>query len=182
MKKVVSFLCFMVFALTASFSQNIPPAPEDKAVVYFLRPYSLGFAINFSYFDGDQLVGRFKGNKYTRYECEPGTHLFWARSENRDFIEADVEAGKIYFIEAKPRMGGLKAAVFITPVDPKTHDMKRIVKLMNKRGPETFTAEKLAADQADLAVAIENGLQKYKEHQDAGKVFKKLEKGMFYTE
>src|SRR5688500_8701014 len=79
-------------------AQIIDPAPADKAVIYFVRPSFLGFAINFSYFDSTRLIGKFKGPAYIRYTCDPGSHLFWARSENRDFVEAEVEAGKIYFI------------------------------------------------------------------------------------
>src|SRR5258708_5671525 len=86
-------------------AQEIPPAPEGKSVVYFVRSSSLGFAVNFSYFDSAALIGRFNGPKYIRYECAPGSHLFWARSENRSFVEAQLEAGKIYFIQAIPKMG-----------------------------------------------------------------------------
>src|SRR5688572_28868858 len=97
--------------------QTLEPAPLNKAVVYFVRPTSIGFAINFSYFDSTQLIGKFNGPAYIRYECEPGKHLFWACSENRDFVEAEVEAGKIYFIEAAVMMGAVKAAVDLKPLD-----------------------------------------------------------------
>src|SRR5262245_4332351 len=117
-------VCVLVSATT--FAQGITPAPDDKAVVYFVRTSSLGFAINFSYFDSTKLIGRFNGPKYIRYECAPGAHLFWGRSENRDFVEAEVEAGKIYFIEAIPKMGAMKAAIQLEPVDP--NDPKKMEK------------------------------------------------------
>src|SRR5687768_7278818 len=99
MKKQIFLVVLFLLITISLIAQNIEPAPPDKAVIYFTRTGSLGLAINFSYFDSTKLVGVFNGPKYIRYECEPGTHLFWARSENRSFIEGEVEAGKIYFIE-----------------------------------------------------------------------------------
>src|SRR6478609_10901232 len=140
MKKL--FFVFTFLISTLSFGQTIPPAPADKAVVYFTRTSSLGFAINFIYFDSLQAIGRFTGPKYMRYECEPGTHLFWVRSENKDFVEAEVEAGKTYFIEAIPKMGALKAAVELLPVNPADiKHMSKILALLKKKPAESFTNE-----------------------------------------
>ncbi|MEI6682881.1 MAG: hypothetical protein WCO44_09655 [Bacteroidota bacterium] len=129
------FLITLFLTLTTSlFSQEIPPAPSNKAVVYFVRPSSTGFAINFSYFDSTKLIGIFAGKGYFRYECEPGTHLFWARSENKDFVESHVEAGKIYFLEAVVQMGWVKAQVALEPVDPNNaKKMKGILKVLAKK-------------------------------------------------
>lgn len=162
--------------------QGLSPAPADKAVVYIVRTSSLGFAINFSYFDSTQLIGRFNGPKYIRYECEPGTHLIWGRSENRDFIEADLEAGKIYFIEATPKMGAMKAAIELKPVDPNdAKKMEKILKLINKKPSQSFTEAELAADEKELGDAIVRGLEKYKEEKASGKVIAQLPKTMFYS-
>jgi len=164
------------------YGQEIPPAPEDKAVIYFVRISSLGFAINFSYLDSATLIGRFNGPKYIRYECAPGKHLFWVRSENRDFIEAEVEAGKIYFIEAIPKMGALKAAVELSPIDPANKKtMDKVFKLMSKKPSESFTPEELQSDTKELAEPIRKGLEKYAEEKKKGKENVKLEKTMNYT-
>lgn len=142
----------------------------------------MGFAINFSYFDSTQLIGKFNGPAYIRYTCEPGTHLFWARSENKDFVEADLEAGKIYFIEAVVNMGGLKAAVKLEPVDPKDEKtMQKVLKLLGKKTSESFTAEELKAEEEKMKDIIAKGLAKYNEEKQKGKPVAKLEKTMSYN-
>jgi hypothetical protein len=182
MRKLFILFIFTISNFGICFGQDIPSAPEGKAVVYFVRTSSLGFAINFTYIDSATLIGRFNGPKYIRYECEPGTHLFWARSENRDFIEAEVETGKIYFIEATPKMGALKAGVSLTPIDPADKKtMDKVFKLMNKKSSESFTKEELEADAKELEEVIAKGLEKYSEEKAQGKVNIRLEKTMNYT-
>jgi len=163
-------------------SQEIPPAPADKAVVYFVRTSGLGFAINFTYLDSATLIAKENGTNYVRYECVPGRHLFWVRSENRDFVEAELEAGKIYFLEAVPTMGAIRAAAHLRPVDPSKEDvMKRISKLMNKKKPETPTPEELQKESEEMKDVITKGLEKYREEKEKGKKVAQLEKHMFYT-
>src|SRR5688572_16620712 len=117
-KVIFSTLFLMNYIICLSQdSFEVAPAPQDKAVVYFVRTSGMGAAINFTYFDSATVIGRSNGTNYIRYECQPGYHLFWGRSENRDFIEAELEAGKIYCIEAVPQMGAVKAGVKLRPVD-----------------------------------------------------------------
>ena len=180
MKKQLAVLA-LVLITSSLVAQDMEPAPTDKAVIYFTRTSSLGFAINFSYFDSTTVIGVFNGPKYIRYECEPGKHLFWARSENRDFVEAEVEAGKIYFIEALVKMGAVKAGVELEPVDPSdTKKMEKILKLMGKKESESFTAEELQKETERLGDAITSGLQKYEEDKKKGKTNAQLNKNMFY--
>ena len=182
MKKLTILTAVFLFINSISFGQNIEPAPANKAVIYFVRPSSLGFAINFTYFDSTQVIGKFNGPKYMRYECEPGTHLFWARSENRDFVRAEVEAGKVYFIEAVPKMGGIKAAVELVPVDPTDEKkMEKIIKLLAKKTAETFTQEELQTETKNFEDVIGRGLEKYKEETDQGKAPSQLKKEMHYS-
>ena len=160
-------------------AQEIAPAPDDKAVVYFIRASSMGFAIKFTYLDSASVIGRFNGPKYIRYECAPGHHLFWARSENRDFVEAEVEAGKIYFIEAMPQMGALKAGVHLKPVDPTDEKtLKRILKLMKKKKPESFTREELEKETERASEIIERGLERYQQEKEGQKPITRLENSM----
>jgi hypothetical protein len=180
-KQILLNIPFFLIALSV-FGQNINPAPADKAVVYFTRTSSLGLAINFSYFDSTQLIGVFNGPKYIRYECEPGRHIFWARSENKDFVEANIEAGKIYFIEAVPLMGAIKAGVDLQPVYPDDAKMmKKILKLMEKRSSESFSAEELQSETVRLQDAITRGMAKYIEEKNKGSYIPQLMKDMNYV-
>jgi hypothetical protein len=181
MKHFLTFSALLLAFVLPAQAQTIEPAPADKAVVYFARPSSVGFAINFSYFDSTQLIGRFNGPKYIRYECEPGRHLFWARSENRDFVEADLEAGKVYFIEASVRMGAMKAAVALLPVDPNDPKaMKGILRLLGKQQSQSFTPQQLASSEKDLDDAVRRGMEKYKEEKAKGKKIAQLTRDMYY--
>ena len=171
MKTLIAFVLVMVSVGLPVFAQLSIPRPSDgKAVVYFVRTSNMGMAINFSYFDSLTLIGRFAGPAYIRYECEPGHHLFWARSENRDFVEAELEAGKIYFILADVAMGGIKAQVDLVPVNPRNDSktMKRILKLIERQSGEQFTAEQLERDRADLEKAVERGMESYSKEQMRG--------------
>jgi hypothetical protein len=181
MKKQFLLIIPLFLLALSVIGQSIEPAPSDKAVVYFTRTSSLGLAINFSYFDSTKLIGLFNGPKYIRYECEPGRHLFWARSENRDFIEAEVEAGKIYFIQAFVNMGAIKAGVDLEPVDPNDiRMMKKIFKLLDKKSSMSFTEEELQSETARLQNAISRGIEKYNEEKNRGKIHSQLTKSMYY--
>ncbi|MFZ4522055.1 MAG: hypothetical protein ACOYNC_10130 [Bacteroidales bacterium] len=180
MKKLQLLLAIFICSISASIGQGIPPAPADKAVVYFIRSSNTGFAINFSYFDSDRLFGLFAGKGYIRYECSPGSHLFWARSENKDFVEAEVDAGKVYFIEAIVQMGFVKAAVRLQPIDPTNQrKMKGILKIIEKNEPESLTDEDVKIENEKFQDVITRGLEKYKEEKVNGEKFNRLEKTMF---
>jgi hypothetical protein len=182
MKKIAAIFSIGMLLYTKLVSQEIPPAPADKAVVYFVRTSGLGFAINFSYLDSATLIAKANGTNYVRYECNPGNHIFWARTENRDYVEAELEPGKIYFLEAVPTMGAIRAAVQLRPVDPSNADvMKRIFKLMNKKKAETPSPEELKKESEEMQEVITRGLEKYKEEKEKGKKPDRLEKHMYYT-
>jgi len=182
MKKSMLFVIPFFLTIFHSSAQQLEPAPAEKAVIYFARPSSTGFAINFSYFDSTKLIGIFNGPKYIRYECDPGPHLFWARSENVDFIEAEVEAGKIYFIEAIPQMGAIKAAVKLHPVDPKdAKKMGKIFKLMNKKPAASLPPSELEAETVRLQDAIYKGMEKYEAEKKKGKINARLNPSIYYT-
>ena len=180
--KTMTFLTVLLLALTTSLiGQDIQPAPSNKAVVYFVRASSYGFAINFSYFDSTKLIGKFAGQGYFRYECEPGSHLFWASSENKEFVEAYVDAGKIYFIEAIVKSGWGKARVELSPVDPNnSKEIKALCKVVNKKTSKSLSDEDLEARTEDLTKVISKSIKNYKEDKEKGRKIKRLEHNMFY--
>ena len=96
------------------------PAQElsaSKALVYFMRPSGFGFAINFQIWEGYKLIGLSQAKSYFAYQCEPGKHLFIGRAENKRALEADLEAGKSYYIITQVKMGGWKARMAFIPVN-----------------------------------------------------------------
>jgi len=167
--------------LKLSYAQEINAPANGKSVVYFMRISATEFGLKFSYFDKDKFIGEFNGPKYMRYECEPGEHLFWVNYGFRDFITAELEAGKIYFIEMKPVMNVMYTEWQLTPVDPK--DVKKFNKIQNlisKKPPETFSESELVVETQNLKEEIGEGLVKYEEFVKKGKPQSRLEKQMFY--
>lgn len=181
MKKLLTILVLLFMISSTTLCQEIPAAPADKAVVYFARTSSIGFAINFTYFDSAIVIAKLSGTNYVRYECTPGSHLFWGRSENKDFVEAELEAGKIYFIEVIPMMGVLKASILLNPVDPSEEKvMKRILKLLSKKVAEQIIPEEQEKETAAFQDVIAKGLEKYHQEKDRGQKISRLEKNMYY--
>ena len=155
----LALICTTISLLSA---QGFEAPSEGKAVVYFVRPSAMGAAINFRYFDNDQYIGKFNGAKYLRYECEPGEHLFWAKSENRDWVTAELEAGKIYIIHSKAQMGGLKARVQLVPVNvDDAKALKKINKLVDKKAPVEIKEAELLKMNTELVEYIAESLEKY---------------------
>jgi len=120
--KCILILMILVFMGCAGSSSYMQPATTmmqpsaDKAVVYFLRPSGIGFAINFQIWDGDRFIGLSQAKSYFGYQCEPGKHLFVGIAENKRGLEADLEAGKTYFAITQVRMGGWRARMAFIPV------------------------------------------------------------------
>jgi len=125
MKRYLNKLLLMVFALTmgcaGSSTYMVKGTPTQgptpgKAMVYFMRPSGMAFAINFQIWDGTHFVGLSQAKSYFAYQCDPGGHLFLGIAENKIAIEADLEAGKSYYIGTNVRMGVVKARLDFTPV------------------------------------------------------------------
>jgi hypothetical protein len=91
------------------------PAP-GKALVYFMRPSGMGFAVHFQIWDSDHFVGLSQAKSYSVYECAPGTHLFIGIAENKVALKADLDAGKSYYVGTNVRVGWAKARMQLTPV------------------------------------------------------------------
>ena len=111
-------------------ADQIVTAPEEgKAMVVFMRPSGLGFAIQSSVFeirDGEpELVGIVAAKKKVAYQLEPGKHLFMVVGESADFMSADLESDKTYYALVTPRMGMWKARFSLKPVHADELDTKQ---------------------------------------------------------
>jgi len=100
----------------------VVPAP-GKAMVVFMRPSGLGFAIQSSVFEirdnYPALVGIVAAKTKVAHQVNPGKYLFMVIGENADFMSADLVAGKIYYVRVEPRMGLWKARFGLVPVAQK---------------------------------------------------------------
>ena len=133
MKKLISmvvmFSAIMLFTGCAGSVKNMQPltpeqvvsAPEkDKAMVVFMRPSSIGYAIQSSVFEMKKstptLVGIVAAKKKVAYELDAGEHLFMVVGESADFMSANLEANKTYYALVTPRMGVWKARFSLKPI------------------------------------------------------------------
>ncbi len=138
-----------------------PPAP-GKAVVYFVRVSSLGFAVSFEFFHQDKYIGVFKGKNYMRYECDPGNTLFWASSENKEFVTADLQEGGTYIVIVDIEMGAWKARVGLSPITIQNNELfNRAKELVQSKPPVITPEDKIQSMNVKLADFIKEKLNQY---------------------
>jgi len=98
---------------------NTGPA-AGKSRVVFMRPSTLGFAIQSSVFEvvesQPRLVGIVAAKKKVSYEIDPGEHLFMVIGESADFMSAKLDPDKTYHALVTPRIGAWKARFSLRPV------------------------------------------------------------------
>jgi hypothetical protein len=100
---------------------SITPQPSaDKALVIFMRPSRYGGGIQASVYDtrgaSNEFIGIVSAKTKIAYQAGPGTHLFMVVGENADFMNANLEAGKTYYVLVSPRMGMWKARFSLLPI------------------------------------------------------------------
>jgi hypothetical protein len=117
-----------VFSLTGCASSLMKPATNQALAapsaqssrIVFLRPSSLGGAIQASLFDVSADQPRFIGVSSTKtkvvYDVPAGTRRLMVTSEAADFMEAKLAPGKTYYAVVTPRLGAWKARFSLWPV------------------------------------------------------------------
>ena len=126
-------------------SQGILAPSNDKALVRFMRPSGLGYAINFNIWDGDKVIGNSVAKAQFDYLADPGKHLFVAVAENKVFLEANLEPGKTYYIITRVYMGLWKARVAFLAINKGSEfwdKVKGYENELNKLEPNTESLKK----------------------------------------
>lgn len=156
----ILFLPFFAEAQTG----GIAPAPLDKSVVYFVRTQNSGSIEHTTHFDSTKVIGTLRWERYLRYECEPGRHLFWVKSGNRSFIRANLEAGKIYLVDVVLLSGDMVTCV---PVNSSEYNFQPIQKTIGRRPPEKFSRSELNAHQYVMHDEMMRGLNRLKKFDES---------------
>lgn len=98
-------------------SQTVVP---DDATVVFLRPSVFGGAVQASVYDvtgGQTIFGGIVSSKTSvQMHVPAGQHLFMVIGENADFMNAELSAGKTYYVWVRPRPGVWKARFSLIPI------------------------------------------------------------------
>lgn len=98
---------------------------EGKSLVYIIKS-GAGALVNFRAYLDDKFVGVLSSDNYVLVECDPGNHLFWTVSENRDYIEANLLSNKVYVLNAEGQMGAFVAGVSLSQLDPNEKSDKNL--------------------------------------------------------
>lgn len=142
--------------------QGFNPPVEGKAVVYFVRVSSYGFAVSFEFFHQDRYIGVFKGENYLRYECNPGEQLFWASSENKEFLTSELRPGGSYIVVVDVIMGVWKGHVGMTPISAADTDLfQRAKDVITSKAPVKITDAQIEKMNRKLSKFIPEMLDRY---------------------
>ena len=155
---------FLLASSTAIFAKGFQPPSEGKTVVYFARVTKWGGPVGFDFFHQDKYIGTFKNKNYMRYECDPGKQLFWASSENKEFITSDLVAGKSYIVIVNVIMGAWKGRVGLEPISVKdVEKFDRAKELIMERDPVVTSTEEINDTNKEMADFIKEKLDQYNE-------------------
>lgn len=105
--KIGMFSCFLLLISTSLNAQTeIPEVEEGKGLVVFYRAKKMkGGAIKFTVKDNRGEYGQLTNGSMISVPVEPGSNTFWSQVISNDSITFEVEAGKVYYIEATVKMG-----------------------------------------------------------------------------
>lgn len=91
------------------------PAP-GKALIVFMRAGRYAWMVEGEVWHGERFIGLMGARSKIAWPVDPGQHHFMVTSEVADFMVADVEAGKTYYVLVKARPGGAMARFSFRPL------------------------------------------------------------------
>lgn len=103
-------------------------AVSDRATIAFIRDSGVGFAVNFSIMDqAGNLLGDAVAKSHFALQLPAGRYFFFARGgENTDVVQADVSAGRVYYVHVVPRFGMWLARVELDPIKPNEQEARSL--------------------------------------------------------
>ena len=107
---------------TATADFQLPKLPgAGEAMVYVVRPSSMGSMVRFNVFVDDQEaaseVGYTRGSQYIYFSLRPGEHRIMSKAENWADTSVSVKASDVVFIEQDPSMGVVMARNSLVKLD-----------------------------------------------------------------
>ena len=101
---------------------KLPKYPDDgQAIVYIVRPSTVGGLIRFNVFLNDQEanseMGYTRGSQYIYFQVKPGEHKIQSKAENWSEWTINTKAGDINFIQQDAAMGFIMARNTIFKID-----------------------------------------------------------------
>ena len=130
--------------MTAGTGGALAAAPADKAVVVFVRPQFKGYAVSAAVYEDGRFIGIVMRDARLVHETDPGAHRYMVVSEAADFLDATLDAGKLYFVRVVPRMGAWRARFSLDPITPGGGEWSDLRTWVAESYPVTANAEGLA--------------------------------------
>ena len=153
-----------------------PPPGPDEAKVVFYRTSVLGASAHFPVFEvtdeGGRLIGFTETDCYFEYTCPPGVHLFLTWEEGDAFVEADLEPGKTYFIQAYSRFGVLAPRPGLAPVAKGSEQWKDLEEALPSLRCRALDPLEAAEFKARHAARLEQSHRAYVEGRRAPRVIR----------
>ncbi len=110
-KSLIVFVSLILSSCASTFQYNkiVQPNSNDKemATIYVLRTSSFGSAIKFGIYQDEKLIGKLGPKSYLAWTVKPdGKKLtIMSKSENKDMLTINPQAGKTYYIKQNVKMG-----------------------------------------------------------------------------
>ena len=145
----------------SAWGQGFTPPSKGKSVVYFVRVAAYQYSVPFTFFDGKSLIADFPSRYYFRYECEPGTHLFWASCENKEFLHADLKPNETYIVLAEALHGEGLPRVSLIPVNTKHKDFHKAKHIIFHKAPIEENEQTIKEENERMRGFIEKSVSEY---------------------
>ncbi len=110
-KSLIVVVSLILSSCASTFQYNKIAQPnsndEEMATICVLRPSSFGSAIKFGIYQDEKLIGKLGPKSYLAWTVKPdGKELtIMSKSENKDMLTINPQAGKTYYIKQKVKMG-----------------------------------------------------------------------------
>ena len=109
--------------------------PADKSMVIFVRTSGLGFQLNFTVIDGNgRFIGQVPAKGHVKHVTAPGHHRFIVWAENTEAMDAQLVAGRTYYVEVVPGMGRWTVRSDLFPIKRGSENWDEAVQRVNKTG------------------------------------------------
>jgi len=147
---------------------------KTEVIVYFVN-LARGWKVDL--FHQDQYIGEVKSKEYIRYQCTSGNNLFWASTENKEFLTAELEGGCSYIVYVRPvKFSGFwKVHVELFPLSSDNKDYyPKAIKLIKSKKPLYISKEEITKMNSKLRSFITINLEKYENEWKGKRNFKNI--------
>ncbi len=98
-----------------------PTAASDLATIVFIRPSGAAAGIVVTVLDEKgRFIGDALASSYFVRRVDPGEHTFISWAENTGALQANLDAGKVYFVEVELKFGVLSPRAHLKALTPRT--------------------------------------------------------------